>query len=343
VVPDRRMDLRVIEGRGPASHDPSQRPEWVIDAAHERATSPALRPVDVLLVAYLLLTSLLVLAFPRHVTYWPLHLALRLVAMVVILRGASVRPRSWILRFVRDWYPIAMFLPVYTELGSLTRVFTTQHYDRLVMGWEEALFRGQPSQTLHLAWPSLAVSEYVHFAYFYYYFVPTTLALWLYATRRHERFSRAMTATLLAFLSCCLAYIVFPVAGPYHEFAHAAASTWPGIFGPLTHRIVESGSSIGTAFPSSHTAVAVCVWLTSWRLCRPAFFVLSLVVPALAVGTVYGGFHYAVDTLAGATWGGLCALLAPAVHTALAARIAGGHSPERAQTFASQGRGRTLD
>ena len=44
MVPDRRMDLKVIEGRGPASHDPSQRPEWVIDAAHERATSPAVGP-----------------------------------------------------------------------------------------------------------------------------------------------------------------------------------------------------------------------------------------------------------------------------------------------------------
>ena len=343
MVSDRRMDLKVIEGRGPASHDASERPEWVIDAAHERAGAPAMRPVDLLLVGYLLLTSLLILAFPRHIPYWALHLSVRLVVMVALLRGAASRPGNPVLRFVRDWYPIAMFVPIYSELASLTHLFTTARYDALVMGWEQAIFHGQPSQALHRAWPSLALSEYVHFAYLYYYFVPTTLALWLYATRRHERFSRAMTATLLAFLSCCLAYVVFPVAGPYHEFAHAAAASWPGIFGPLTHRIVESGSSLGTAFPSSHTAVAVCVWLTSWRLCRPAFVVLSLVVPALALGTVYGGFHYAVDTLAGATWGGLCALVAPAVHTRLAARIAGGRSTERAQSFASQGRGRILE
>jgi membrane-associated phospholipid phosphatase len=329
VVSDRRMDLKVIEGRGPASHDPSERPEWVIDAAHESAAAPALRPVDLLIVGYLLLTSLLVLAFPRHIHYWALDLSIRLVAMVVILRGAASRPQNPVLKFVRDWYPIAMFLPIYSELASLTHLFTNARYDTLVMGWEQALFRGQPSQTLHRAWPSVALSEYVHFAYFYYYFVPTTLALWLYATRRHERFSRAMTATLLAFLSCCLVYVVFPVAGPYHQFPHPPAASWPGIFGPLTHRIVESGSSLGTAFPSSHTAVAVCVWVTSWRLCRPAFVVLSLIVPALALATVYGGFHYAVDTLAGATWGGLCAFVAPLIHARLAARIAGGHSLDR--------------
>jgi membrane-associated phospholipid phosphatase len=343
VVPDRKLDLKVIEGKGPASHDPSHRPEWVIDATHGRASSPALRPVDVLLVGYLLLTSVLILAFPRHIHYWPLHLSLRLVAMVAILRGASARPTNPVLRFVRDWYPILMFAPVYMELSALTHLFTNQRHDGLVMGWERALFGGQPSQTLRLAWPSVALSEYLHFSYFYYYFVPTTLCLWLYATRRLERFSRALTATLLAFLSCCLIYLVFPVAGPYHEFAHASAASWPGVFGPLTHRVVESGSSLGTAFPSSHTAVAVCVWLSAWRLCRPAFWLLCLVVPALALATVYGGFHYAVDTLAGATWGGLCAAFAPRVHASLAARMAGGRASERAQTFASQGRGRPLE
>ena len=343
MVPDRRQDLKVIEGKGPAQHDPSQRPEWVLDATHGRASSPALRPVDLMLVGYLVLTSILILAFPRHIALWPLHLSLRLVAMVAILRGAAAHPKNALLRFVRDWYPIPMFAPLYMDLSSLTHVFTTLRYDALVMGWEQALFHGQPSQTLHLAWPSFALSEYLHFSYFYYYFVPTTLAVWLYASRRMERFSRALTATLLAFLSCCLVYLVFPVAGPYHEFAHAGAASWPGVFGPLTHRVVESGSSLGTAFPSSHTAVAVCVWLTAWRLCRPAFWALTLVVPALALGTVYGGFHYAVDTIAGASWGAMCAVLAPRLHTRLAARVAGGRAPERTQTFASQGHGRPLE
>src|SRR5207237_4123464 len=116
--------LKVIEGKGPASHDPSQRPEWVLDATRGHASSPALRPVDVLLVAYLLITSVLVLAFPRHVAFWPLHLSVRLVAMIAILRGASARPTHPVLRVLRDWYPLAMFAPVYAELSSLTHVFT---------------------------------------------------------------------------------------------------------------------------------------------------------------------------------------------------------------------------
>jgi membrane-associated phospholipid phosphatase len=338
------VDLKVIEGRGPAVHEARERPSWARRPGEpDPNEGPGLRPVDALIVGYLLMTSVLLLAFPHHVPAWPLLLSLRLLVVVAILRCAAARPKNRFLKLVRDWYPIAMFVPLYAELSALTNLFTHARYDSLVVGWEQAIFGGQPSQTLRSLLPSRAISEYVHFSYFYYYFVPTTLALGLYARGARARFSDALSATLLAFLSCCMVYIIFPVVGPYHYFGHPPASSWPGIFGPLTHTLVEKGSSLGTAFPSSHTAVAVCVWLSAWRLARPGFWVLSLIVPALALGTVYGGFHYAVDTLAGAALGAGAAWVAPSLHTRLTARMAGKLTPERAQTFASQGRGRRLD
>ena len=339
---DRKVDLKVIEGRGPATHD--DRPSWARRPGEpEPVETPGLRPVDALLVGYLLLTSVFLLAFPHHIPMWPLLLSLRLVAIVAILRGAASRPTNPVLRLIRDWYPIAMFVPLYGELSALTNLFTHLRYDVLVAGWEQAIFGMQPSQTLRVLLPSKAVSEYAHFSYFYYYFVPTTLALGLYVSGQRAKFSQALTATLLAFLACCIVYMVFPVVGPYHHFGHPPASSWPGVFGPLTHTLVERGSSLGTAFPSSHTAVAVAVWLTAWRLSRASFWMLALIVPALAFGTVYGGFHYAVDTIAGALLGAGAALVAPGLHARLAAKIAGRPASERVQSFASQGRGRRLE
>ena len=339
---DRKVDLRVIEGRGPASHD--DRPTWARRPGEpDPGDAPGLRPVDALLVGYLLLTSVFLLAFPHHIPLWPLLLSVRLVAIVFILRFAAARPKTPVLRVIRDWYPIVMFVPLYGELQALTNLFTALRYDTLVAGWEQAMFGGQPSQTLRLLLPSKAVSEYAHFSYFYYYFVPTTLALGLYVSGQRAKFSQALTATLLAFLACCVIYMVFPVVGPYHHFGHPPASSWPGVFGPLTHTIVQGGSSLGTAFPSSHTAVAVSVWVTAWRLSRGSFWMLALIVPALAFATVYGGFHYAVDTIGGALLGAGAALVAPGLHTRLAARIAPKPASERVQTFASQGRGRRLE
>jgi membrane-associated phospholipid phosphatase len=336
--------LKVIEGSGPKPGEPGAKAGWgrasaeLIDSGET-----GLRPVDILLLGYLLGTGLVILAWPRNLAWWPLHLTLRLVAVVAILRLVPNRPRHPGLAFLRDWYPILAFLPLYGELGALTRLFFAGPRDLAVVGWEAALMGGQPSQTWRTLFPWRWLSEYLHFAYFYYYFVPSTLGLWLWLRGDMARFSRALTATLGAFLTCALIYVAFPVIGPYHHFGHPDAASWGGFFGPLVHGIVERGSSLGTAFPSSHTAVAVTVWLSAWRLCRPAFWLLSAIVPALAVGTVYGGFHYALDTLAGVALGTMVALGAPRLHAGIAATVARRRARETPPTFASQGRGRSLE
>ncbi len=341
MVSDRRVDLKVIEGGGKGKeHGPP--PSWARRASRFLGRGEVgIRPVDLLLVGYLLLTGALLLAFPRHVEGWPLHVALRLVAIVVIFRVAAARPKLKVLRFVRDWYPILAFLPLYAELQALTNLFTAGRHDPVVVAWESALFGGQPSQTWRLTMPSLALSEYLHLAYFAYYFVPTTLCMWLYVRGDRPRFSMALTGILAVFLACCLWYMAFPVVGPYHYFGHLEPSSWPGVFAPLAHGIVQRGSSLGTAFPSSHTTVAVCVWTLAWKLCRPAFWVHALLVPALALATVYGGFHYAIDTIAGVALGVAVAWFTPRLHQALAAWIHSRPPAESPQSFASQGRGRS--
>lgn len=343
MVPERRVDLKVIEGSGPPHGLPGARSGRGRPAAELTDSGESgLRPVDVLLLGYLLVTGILVLANPGHLPWWPLHLGLRLVAVAAILRLVPRRPRQPVLAFVRDWYPIMAFVPLYSELGALTQMFGAAPHDGLVTTWEAALFGSQPSQSWRVLFPQPALSEYLHFAYFYYYFVPTTLALTLWARGDGARFSRALTATLGAFLGCSLVYLVFPVVGPYHHFGHPPAASWGGVFAPLVHGIVERGSSLGTAFPSSHTAVAVAVWLSAWRLCRPVFWVLAAVVPALALATIYGGFHYALDTLAGVALGAAVALATPRAHAAIAARLGRRKGREIPPTFASQGGGRSL-
>ena len=46
----------------------------------------------------------------------------------------------------------------------------------------------------------------------------------------------------------------------------------------------------------------------AWVSDRPTKWTLVVLVPLLAAGAVYGGFHYLTDAIAGALW---CALLVP--------------------------------
>jgi membrane-associated phospholipid phosphatase len=137
---------------------------------------------------------------------------------------------------------------------------------------------------------------------------------------------------LAVFFACYLVFITFPVAGPWYVFERPTAGEMGWLFPQMEHAVLAVGASEGAAFPSSHVAAALASWLLAWQLCRGTFFVFAFIVPALIVGTVYGGFHYATDALAGVLVGLVGYLAGPRLYRAL------GGDPERA--FAKRPAGR---
>jgi membrane-associated phospholipid phosphatase len=103
-----------------------------------------------------------------------------------------------------------------------------------------------------------------------------------------------------AFYVCYATFAFFPVAGPRYvlPLAHnAATAVWPA---RVTQQLLNSAGAWGTAFPSSHVAAALVAGLAAGRSWRPLGAVLFPAAVLLALGTVYGQFHYAIDALAGA-------------------------------------------
>jgi membrane-associated phospholipid phosphatase len=327
------VDLKVIPGglgaQGSPAEPPPARHWWNYYSAEVSPPAevagpdePGLRPVDVLTLFYLGVTTCLMLAFQANLDAWgALTLGNVLLAVLLLRVGAVGPPRNRVLRFIREFYPILAMAVFYAELALLTGLSGAGPHDATIVAIEEQLFGGQPSQTLHAAWPSWLLSQYLHTAYFLYYLIPAALVFTLYFQRRWSAFQESLTTLLLVFLTCCFTYIVYPVTGPYHYFGPPEVADLGGGMAAVAHGVVKSGSSVGTAFPSSHTAVAVAIWLSALRLSRPLFLALTLVVPALALGTVYGGFHYAIDTVVGVFWGVACALAAPPLNGFLARRL----------------------
>ena len=68
---------------------------------------------------------------------------------------------------------------------------------------------------------------------------------------------------------CYAVFLAFPVAGPRYLFPPAvnAATTVPAA--AVTHRLLQGASAWGTAFPSSHVAVALVAAVCAWRGFRP--------------------------------------------------------------------------
>lgn len=268
------------------------------------------------LFAIYLIVSAIALLFPHRPASWPVLLLLHAVIAMLLLKRDSFKrfAQSKPGRIIGDWYLLILIPLLYTELAPLNfSIFNGHYFDSIIIGWEKRIFGGMPSHDLAQRFPFLPLSEFFHFSYISYYLIIYGPAFYLYLKGKREDHQRLVFNIMLAFFAHYVFFIYFPVQGPRYLFPAPGGKLADGFFYQTAHKILESGSSRGAAFPSSHVGVSFAqsafVFLTAPRI-APVVLLLSA---GLALGAVYGGFHYGTDALCGLLYGLALFALAPRV------------------------------
>jgi membrane-associated phospholipid phosphatase len=252
------------------------------------------RPVDLFTIAYFGTTLPLLLFRLDHPEAWVLaglHVA-GIAALIAFRRTERFRGTRLELWF--DFYPLPLFAFFYSEVEILNRLLHGgRMFDPWIQAIEERIFHCQPSRDLARRWPNL------HLGYFSYYLLATTLAFTLRFHRSFVAYQRAIACVALSFYISFLFFIAMPVAGPYYSFTPPDVNQVGYLLPRLVRWLLNRGSSVGAAFPSSHVAVSVTVWIMAMRYHSKLSVIYAFLVPALTVGTIYGGYHYATDVIAG--------------------------------------------
>jgi membrane-associated phospholipid phosphatase len=282
-------------------------------------------PLDRLFALYLAVAALALL-FPFRPPAWPWLLAMHVLAFAAlwplaplerVLQRAAPRLRAAV-RNIADWAPLLLIPVLYTELAILNRaVHGGSYFDDLIIRWEQLLFGGQPSREWAAAAPHLWLSEVLHFAYLSYYFIIFVPPLLLWIRGRRSEFRLCVFALMLSFFAHYVFFIFFPVQGPRYLYPAPGGEIAGGFFYQSAHRLLEAGSSQGAAFPSSHVGVSVTQTLIVLRFLPRLAVIIGLLTAGLAAGAIYGGFHYAIDALAGLLLGILVFLAASPLYAAL--------------------------
>lgn len=313
-IPGVRRLPRLTDLPGPRR--PLRRPSPGPGASPRRAR--AYRPADLVVLCYLALTGALLIASPLSfegkARYALLHFGLLLA--VALLRYLP-RPANRVLRFLRESYPLFGLPFLYDSLQLLNRLVTVRYFDDVISGAEQVVFGAQPSQILHTLLPSPALSDFLHLSYLSYLALFPLVAVPIYIRRRTQALGAYVTTVMLTILFCYGIFIVIPVQGPFHFFGPLAPDRLPGTVAPLVHALLHNASSVGTAFPSSHVAVSVCIWLVARRYVPRLSRGVLVIAAGILVGTVYGGFHYAIDAAAGLVVGTAFGLAGPRIHALL--------------------------
>jgi membrane-associated phospholipid phosphatase len=260
------------------------------------------RPVDGVLGGWIGFVTVLILARGGvgQPTWWLLSAHVLFAILLALFSRLDHRHR--IGGVLHDVYPLLLLGALYTELGLLSidrGMVDVLANDQIVQGWEGSIFGMQPAFEWIRAQPSVFWSVVLHAAYLSYYPIIYGAPAALLLVGRREGARNVILATMTAFVVCYAVFALFPVAGPYFAFPHPTGPTRDVWSAALVYALLDAGSAVGTAFPSSHVAatvatVAVLRWesVTAFRVTLPAAILL-------VVSTVYCQMHYAVDALAG--------------------------------------------
>jgi membrane-associated phospholipid phosphatase len=279
----------------------SERGVAVAVAARERVESgraTPLRPVDLLLAAYLTIVSIVaVVRAPGLPNCWWLLVGHALFGLLLYL---FTRPGLGpVGRTLREIYPLLLLFSLYSELDVLNGPGGTAVYDAQVQAWELAIFGTQLSTEWWRAMPSRFWSAVLHAAYLSYYLIIVIPAFYFAWRRDLVALRHFILVLMTTFVVCYLAFIFFPVAGPYYVFPRPDPWFLDNLFARAVYDTLATGSSYGAAFPSSHVAAALAATFSSARGSRALGWTLAVPTVLLSVAVVYCQMHYGVDAVAG--------------------------------------------
>jgi membrane-associated phospholipid phosphatase len=234
------------------------------------------------------------------------------VATMVALSRDS-RRADWLM-VIRDLLPAVLILVAYRESGLLLKPDPSHHLDYLFIQWDRLLLNNSAVQAvLYAGAPWL--QRYLELAYLLCYpLVPLGVAA-IYLTPQQPKLKAPATmpgrrsledfwaTVLLATLFCFAVYPFFPLTPPRVLFADVPGPHVEPLLRKWNFWLLDHYSVQACIFPSGHVAAVTAVALAVRRHAPRIGALFLFLAASVALATIYGRYHYAVDAIAGALVG----------------------------------------
>ena len=272
--------------------------------------------VDKILLAYIVFTTILILAWWNSVPGAAWRTALHLIAgAVLILEVKRPNPTSWIFR---NWYPLPYVAYSYKEMALLVPAVRRSDRDQWLANLDFRIWHANPTVWLErIQTPFLTEL----FQIVYTLFVPAVLlaAALLWRKRRYTQFRYYAFLIALGFLLSYVGYLLVPARGPRFLLRDLQHLRLQGLW--LFHSLQDTLDRLESAqydcFPSGHTELTILVWWGSRWVSKRWFWVYFAYTPTLIFATVYLRYHYSVDVFAGAALAFILILVSPSIYRKL--------------------------
>jgi membrane-associated phospholipid phosphatase len=271
--------------------------------------------VDLVVIIFLLLLTILNLSFTQKVQNWVLHIFINFAIIIFIFISAVKMelPNGKIWKQLHLWYLVPFVFIVFKELYGMIDPIREKIYDDILILADRFIFRTDPTAALYsIVNPFL--TELLQIIYGTFFFLPVILGIDLIRQNKKNELDYSAFIIVYGFCLSFIGYFLVPAIGPrftLHNFEMNNIEM-PGIFiTDFLREIVNSGESIpsGTvnpallvqrdAFPSGHTQMTLLVMFLSvkFKSRLKLFFIIN--GSLLIFATVYLRYHYVADLIGG--------------------------------------------
>jgi membrane-associated phospholipid phosphatase len=212
---------------------------------------------------------------------------------------------------LRNWIPLALMLLAYKEMGWLAPPSHDHRLEQSWIVWDRLLLtRLRLRNIIESAGPLFP--SILELCYVLVYALPAFSMTMLYVYRKSHDAERLLVIYLLGLFLSYVQFPFWPSEPPRIVFPGEDASTIDTVIKQFNHWILGGYGIHTSVFPSAHVsgafaaAFALKRVLAEHRWLYRAVFVYATLV---AIATVYGRYHYAVDAVAGVVVGTMAAAL----------------------------------
>jgi membrane-associated phospholipid phosphatase len=202
---------------------------------------------------------------------------------------------------LRNWAPLVLTLAAFREMNWFTPTFRDYHLENSWIVWDRRLL---DDMHLRAAIESLGpvIPSYLEICYVLVYAIALISALILLFNQRHAKLNTFWLAFVLGTLSSYALFPYFPSDPPRTVFAGQDLPHIITVFRRFNLAILGKYGIHSSVFPSAHVSAAfACAWalLITMPDRKQYGWAVAAFASSVAIATIYGRYHYAVDALAG--------------------------------------------
>jgi len=269
----------------------------------DASVEPMLRRSEWVLVLYFTYTALLTIHF--SLSFFHRAAAVTIPTLLMLLAYVdSFQPR-FATSVVRDWLPAPLILLAYWQLDWFAQPAYLRELERWWLGLDRTILYQYGVQAgVELFGP--VIPTILEIAYILVYAIPPLSIAALYLCHRRKQVDAFLFPFLLGVLLCYAQFPFWPSEPPRAVFPGQDMPTFQTPIRVFSLWIVGNYGIHTSVFPSAHVSGAVAAALgmahlvPRRRLLVSAYFAYAALV---AIATIYGRYHYAVDAIAGTAVG----------------------------------------